>query len=290
MALNYPNLSQNGGSIFPPKTLLGVNQFLKSPSGRYTLINQEDLNLVLYDGSTPVWVGSGREQYMNETYRKHWDKSEVSQVYMNGGLGLLDLQRGRLISTVLSDIPGGDYVAARDRIFMQLQDDGNMVIIDQFPRWYASGVPMLSAGLPSTIIAPGTIINPGDVYSIGQSKLVFQGDGNLVFYGKENRVLWASYTQNKNASFAAMQGDGNFVIYNAAKQPIWSTNTAGFPGAYARIQESGCFTIVTDQVCWARYGYTPVKKPVRVYYPNHADPVEQGHAPFPTYGHIGYEF
>lgn len=290
MAHNFPLLAQNGSSIFPPKTILGVGQYLQSPNGRYKLLNQEDLNLVLYDGSTAVWVASGRERYMNEYYPKVWRKTDASQVYMNGGLGLMDLKRRRICSAIESDAPGGDVEARRERVFMQLQDDGNMVSVDLFPLWYAPGTLTLNAAAAATIIPGGTVINPGDTFTIGKSRLLFQEDGNLVFYGQNERVIWASYTQNKGGASAVMQADGQFVIYNSDRKPIWWTGTDGHPGAYARIQENGSFAIVTDRVCWARFGFTPTIKPVRVYYPNHADPIEQGHDPFPTYGHIGYEF
>lgn len=279
----------SGGSILPPHAQMSKGQYLKSPNGRYQFIYQNDGNIVLYDGPTAIWVADHTAAYSSSLTRKVWQNDLKTAFYLFYSLVLIDVEKYREWKTVGSDVEGGVVLAA-DRTYMQLQDDGNMVIVDRFPRWYAKGVPMLDAGSPSTIIRPGTIINPGDGFKIGKSTLSFQSDGNLVFYGENNRVLWASYTQGKGGAFAAMQGDGNFVIYNAAKQPIWTTNTAGFPDAYARIQENGCFAIVTDRVCWARFGYTPTIKPVRVYYPNHADPIEQGHDPFPTYGHIGFEF
>lgn len=256
-------LPESGVCVFPPRTTLGINQYLSSPSGQFKLLNQEDLNLVLYDRDRPVWVAGARERYVDEFYPKRWKKTDRSVVYMSHVLGLTDLSRSRMVHTKNSDVPGGNVPLAAERCYMQLQDDGNMVIIDQFPRWYAPGTPMLSAGLASTIIAQGTMMSMGDSFEIGKSRLIFQGDGNLVFYSQANRVLWASYTHNKGGAFAAMQGDGNFVIYNAAEQPIWATNTAGFPDAYARIQENGCFAIVTDRICWARFGYAPTIKPAR---------------------------
>lgn len=290
MIRNYPKLASSGGPVLPPRTILGVNQFLQSPNGRYKLVNQEDLNLSLYDGPNAIWVADKSAPYSSEYYPKVWKKDDVSQVFMDYILEIQDVRRRRIWDSVNSDVPVGDRNAAAQRTFLQLQDDGNLVIIDLFPVWYAQGTPVVNPALAATIIPPGTIINPGDTFTIGQSRLIFQGDGNLVFYGANDRVIWASYTNNKGGAFAAMQGDGQFVIYDAARKPIWWTGTSAHAGAYARLQEDGSFAIVTDRVCWARFGYTPTVKPIRVYYPNHADPIEQGHDPFPTYGHIGYEF
>jgi len=286
MAFNYPLLAQSGVSVFPPKTILGVNQFLQSPNGRYKLVNQDDLNLALYDGPTAVWVASGRERYVDEFFPKVWKKTDASQVYMNHSLGLMDLERRRICRTMNTDIPDGDQAAAAERTYMQLQDDGNMVIVDLFPLWSAPDTPRLNPSVAAAIIPPATIINPGDSFTIGKSRLVFQGDGNLVFYGENNRVIWASYTHNKGGAFAAMQADGQFAIYNSARQPIWWTGTDGHPDAYARIQEDGSFAIVTDRVCWARFGFTPTIKPVRTISFG-GNPYKDG---LPTYDHVVWKF
>ena len=250
----------SGGSVLPPHAQMSKNQYLRSPNGRYQFIYQDDGNVALYDGSTPIWVADHTAKFSSSLTRKVWhdDVKTILCLYYN--LKLIDVEKRREWTTVASDAPGGIQAAA-DRTYMQLQDDGNLVIVDQLPRWSASGVPTLDAEQPANIIPAGTIINPGDTFYIGKSRLVFQADGNLVFYAENDRLLWASYTQNKGATFAAMQTDGNFVIYNSAHQPIWYTNTAGFPDAYVRIQENGSFAIVTDRVCWARFGYTPSVTP-----------------------------
>lgn len=138
-----------------------------------------------------------------------------------------------------------------------------MVIVDTFPLWEISSSVSVKPEVPAALIGPGTIINIGDSFAVGKSRLIFQNDGNLVFYGENDRVIWASHTEHKGATFAAMQGDGHFVIYNANRKPLWYTRTDGHPGAYARIQGDGSFSIVMDRVCWARFGFTPSIKPVR---------------------------
>ncbi|MEA3233889.1 putidacin L1 family lectin-like bacteriocin [Pseudomonas mosselii] len=264
MAFNYPLLAKNGSSIFPPKTILGVNQYLQSPNGRFRLVNQPDLNLVLLDGANPIWVADRNSTFSNEFYPQVWKKDDASQVYMNYILGLLDLDRRRIWNTKNSDIPGGDFAQAAERTYLQLQDDGNMVIVDLFPVWKTNSSAPVKPQVPAVLIPPGTKINPGNTFTAGNSRLVFQRSGNLAFYGADGRLSWASNTQNKGGAFAVMEKDGNLVIYTADSKPLWSLGTGGNPGAYARIQEDGSFSIVRDRVCWARFGFTPSIKPVRV--------------------------
>jgi len=269
MPFNFPKLAKNGVSIFPPKTILGVNQFLKSPNGRYKLLNQSDLNLVLFDGTTPVWTADQNASYSNEFYPQKWQKDDASQVYMNHILGILDLKRRRIWNTRNTDIPyGGSFANAAGRTFLQLQDDGNMVIVDLFPLWEITASVSVKPQVPAAIIPPGTVINPGKTFNVGKARLVFEADGNLAFYGDSNNLIWSSKTQNMGGAFAVMEQDGNLVIYTADKKQLWSTGTGGHPGAYARIQEDGSFSIVFDRVCWARFGFTPTIKPIRVFNPN----------------------
>ncbi|WP_412461513.1 putidacin L1 family lectin-like bacteriocin [Pseudomonas sp. SC11] len=263
METNLRPFTRNGSSVLPPRTTLGVDQYLQSPNGRYKLYAQNDRNLALYDGANAVWVANASAAYSSQVYPKRWSKGDVSQTYISHELTVYDLEHGRIWHTVNASVPVGDTFSAALRTYLQLQDDGNIVIIDLFPVWYAPGSPLQDPSTPATIIPPGTIINHGDSFEIGTSRLIFQNDGNLVFYGKNNKVIWASYTQNKDGAFAAMQNDGQFVIYNSAHQPIWWTGTDAHPGAYARIQEDGSFAIVTDRVCWARFGFTPTIKPAR---------------------------
>ncbi|WP_438279692.1 putidacin L1 family lectin-like bacteriocin [Pseudomonas alabamensis] len=249
--------TNSGGHVLPPMTKMAMGQFLRSPNGRYQLIYQDDGNVALYDGGQAIWVANRDAAYSKEYGRKAWGKHEASNVYLAYNFTVKDVPRNRVWSTTGSDVPGGNLSAATRRAFLQLQDDGNMVIVDQTPLWSVGPMPNYKVNVLSAFIGPDTTINPGDTFMVGSSRLVFQGDGNLVFYGANDRVLWASYTNNKGAAFAAMQGDGNLVIYTADGKPVWYTSTGGNPGAYLRIREDGGFSIVVDRVCWARFGYVP---------------------------------
>ncbi|KAL6466291.1 hypothetical protein MHYP_G00264240 [Metynnis hypsauchen] len=54
-------------------------------------------------------------------------------------------------------------------------------------------------------------------------KAIFQDDGNFVVYGW--KPVWASDTYGKPVTRLVMQGDGNLVLYTNEGQPLWASNT-----------------------------------------------------------------
>lgn len=74
----------------------------------------------------------------------------------------------------------------------------------------------------------------------GKTRLIMQGDGNLVLYRQDNgTALWASNTGNTPVNVAIMQPDGNFVCYDAAGKAYWATGTWIDPGSYVVLQDDG---------------------------------------------------
>lgn len=290
MVSSFRPFAQNGSSVLLPRTTMKFGDYLLSPNQRFQLIFQSDSNLALYDRGTAVWSPNATTPYSNETYFTRPQPGEVSSTYMSNELHLVDLPRARRWTTVNSTPLDGNLDASAERTYLQVQDDGNLVIVDAIPVWANNKSIPVTPDKPAAMIPPGVLIYPGQSFSAGTSNLVFQADGNLVLYGVNNAVLWASYTQGKGAALASMQADGNFVIYDAANKPLWYTNTTAFPGSYARFQEDGSFSIVVNKVVWARFGFTPTVKVRTVYYPDHTKAEENSTKPYPTYGEIGYEF
>ncbi|WP_438282281.1 putidacin L1 family lectin-like bacteriocin [Pseudomonas alabamensis] len=249
--------TNSGGSFLPPLTKLAAGQCLRSPNGRYQLVFQSDDNVVLYDGAQAIWVANKDAAYSKEAFKNNWGKYEASKLYLAYNLILNDRTHNRTWQTTAADVPGGNNTGAFRRAFLQLQDDGNMVIADQTPLWSVGSSPVFKPDLLSVFIGPDTVIKPGDAFAVGNYQLVFQSDGNLVFYGENNKVVWASYTHGKGAAFVAMQGDGNLVVYTADGKALWQASTGGHPGAYVRIREDGTFSIINDRICWARFGFVP---------------------------------
>ncbi len=92
---------------------------------------------------------------------------------------------------------------------------------------------------------------PGETLVIGQELysqnlkfvLKMQSDGNLVLYRVQDaQALWATGTEGKGATRAAMQKDGNLVLYKASV-PIWASNTEKNAGALLKLQNDGNLVI-----------------------------------------------
>ena len=259
----YKSISANGLSVLPPLTQMRFNEYLESPSKRFKLAFQPDSNLALYDGPTAVWAANGGTPYSSEVFPQRWGINEVSAASLSYQLSVIDRQRSRLWNSVNSTPLDGNVNAASQRTFLQLQDDGNIVIIDAIPVWASNTSIPVTPDQPAVLIPPGTLIFPGQTFAVGTSLLAFQGDGNLVLYGANGSVLWSPYTGNQGGAVAIMQNDGNFVVYDGVGKALWNTGTTAFPGAYGRLQSNGSFSIVTDKVVWARFGFTPEVQPPR---------------------------
>ncbi|MDN5856057.1 MAG: hypothetical protein L0K86_25095 [Actinomycetia bacterium] len=80
----------------------------------------------------------------------------------------------------------------------------------------------------------------------GRSRLVMQGDGNLVLYRTDTgEARWASNTPGTPANRAVMQGDGNFVVYTQMGA-VWASNTDGNPGAWVVLQDDGNLVVYSS--------------------------------------------
>lgn len=256
MARTRTLFQSSGSPVLPPYQELRIGQFLQSPNGRYKLVLQSDSNLALYDGDVAVWVADGNTPYSKTAVYRG---SSPTALYIQYGAFLDDATRGRTWLTTPTDFTDEDQW---NRVHLVLQDDGNLVEVDYRTLWSTHGAPV-QYGAGTTVIPPGTVLEPGKLYGVGDTRLVFQGDGNLVLYGKNSSVLWASYTQNKGATQAVFQTDGNLVIYSAAG-PLWNSETDRNENAFLQIQE-GSFFIMKHFPVWARFGYTPTIKPKSVF-------------------------
>ena len=273
MAIRVPTpFTNNGASFIPPNQYLVAGQSLRSPDGRYHLEVQGDGVAAIYDANQAVWVANLSAQYSYETYNTAYYKTWLVNDYH------LFLQDGTRKRTWISDNSDWPFKEAGDYTCAYLQDDGNLVSVTFAVLW---SIRKTNFEMPFNngvlVISPGSELAVNKDYAVGDSRLIFQDDGNLVLYGKDNVVLWASYTQNKSATKAVMQSDGNFVIYDAAGVALWNTGTAGQSGAFAQVQSNGNFVIVSQTITWARFGFTPKHKPVNVFYPDH------GTGPLDTY-------
>lgn len=288
----YPNpvpFTKSGASMLPPVTSLRPGQFLMSPNGRYKLILQDDGNFVLYDlaENRAVWDVNSTNVYGDYL---HLGKRAIAEVFTGSTLYVNNRPKSvQWYAVLTAEVREG----FEKRLHLSVQDDGNMVLLDIQALWaYNTKLPLTPSVGDANVIGPGTILEVQKKYYAGDYCLVFQQDGNLVVY-RGDVAVWNSATDGSGAVQAVMQTDGNFVLYDASGRAVWNTGTGGNAGAFAQIQSNGNFVICRGYPMWARFGFTPVdgRKPGRVVvYPDHTDPLENSTKPFPTYGHIGYEF
>ncbi|MGW8955860.1 hypothetical protein [Streptomyces sp. NPDC055709] len=88
-----------------------------------------------------------------------------------------------------------------------------------------------TAPMSSQKIAPGTTLRAGWWTQGPYTRLVMQGDGNLVMYRlRDGRAIWSTHTPSNPGAYAIMQNDGNLVIYTSTGGPgkggaLWATGT-----------------------------------------------------------------
>ncbi|QQX60927.1 putidacin L1 family lectin-like bacteriocin [Pseudomonas chlororaphis] len=275
---------RSGTSILPAYQTMSPDQFLLSPNARFKLLLQADGNLALQDNGVVVWIANETTPYTSTVPLRY--KVPV-QLYVQFGAFLDDPLRGR---TWLTNNSGFTSEDQWNRTHMALQNDGNIVLIDSQAIWNGTPSIPLDPGGGAYLFGGTTDLQMGVPYFAGDGALIFQGDGNVVNYGPNWSVRWASYTQNKGAVRAVFQNDGNFVIYAANNVPIWQSGTGGHPGATLRLQPNGSLAIVQETPVWARFGFTPTARRRKVYYPDNTSAEHNGTDPYPTYGHIGWEF
>ncbi|KAA0996819.1 putidacin L1 family lectin-like bacteriocin [Pseudomonas sp. ANT_J12] len=249
----------SGTSILPAYQTMTAGQFLLSPNGRFKLLLQADGNLVLQDNGVVVWVANEAQPYSSTVPLRY---NVAPQFYIQYGAFLDDPVRKRTWLSNNSTFTSEDQW---NRTHLVLQDDGNIVLLDSQAIWNGTpSIPLIAGANSSVVIGGPNEIARGIPYFSGDSALIFQGDGNVVVYGPNWSIRWASYTQNKGAVQAVVQADGNFVVYAANNVPLWNSGTAGQPGTVLRLQPNGGFSIVKETPVWARFGYQPTYRPIRL--------------------------
>jgi Ricin-type beta-trefoil lectin domain-like len=223
-----------------PGEQLRENQKLISANGEHNLVQQADGNLVIYNSEQKAIWASG----MNE---KNVKRSVMQQ---NGSLtqhpGGYDL----VIWSTQTDGNNGAYAL--------LQDDGVLVIINRDNRiiWRSGrSAPLVKEApvndrlMPEQELAMDAKINSAN----GNFTLIFQQDGNLVVYDRNNNPLWATGTHGKKASRCVMQKDGNLVLYDIFKSPIWASNTHGHEGALLVLHDNGSLAVHSQEgsILWS---------------------------------------
>jgi hypothetical protein len=81
---------------------------------------------------------------------------------------------------------------------------------------------------------------PGDlIESINiEYRLIYQNDGKLVLYDKNNVPLWQS-SSSLNPSKAVLKTDGSLVLFDKQQKPYWSSNIKGNGSFKLILQDNG---------------------------------------------------
>ncbi len=106
---------------------------------------------------------------------------------------------------------GRGFASNNNRYLMSMQTDGNFVVKRLEP-------------IPGSLTKKITILWSTNTSTRNVSVAVFQTDGNLVLYDRDNKAVWASNTEGMG-EYLAMQDDGNLVIYDRRDIAVWASNT-----------------------------------------------------------------
>jgi hypothetical protein len=153
-----------------------------------------------------------------------------------GSINILGWDRSKITASI--DAMGNGFMIYRNGNIGAAQAEPSL----NFVGWDGYNYTARLGVAANNTVANGQRLLPGEVRRSrnGLYSLAFQNDGNLVLTNLNNNfVIWASGTNNKNASNCMMQSDGNLVIYSASGQTLWSSSTSGSNGAYLLLQDDG---------------------------------------------------
>jgi hypothetical protein len=232
-----PSGPSGTGSNLNPGEMLAPGESIASSNGRYTLVYQQDGNLVLRAADNAALWASNTAGKPNGVCLMQADGNLVC--YAPEGTAAWD--------TGTSGNPNSR---------LSVQDDGNVVIYrpDGAAIWAThtnrSPVPSTADHIDAGqyMERGGSIVSPS-----GQFSLLYQSDGNLVLYRDSGVALWAANTSGTDAGSCTMQADGNLVLTTPSGAPIWASSTAGNPGSRLVVQDDGNLVIYrSDSVpIWA---------------------------------------
>ena len=214
------------------------------------------------DGSAPMWADARRcpQTTMGSNVSVNAGGSDV--VLLENDQARLSFQPdGNLVlRTANGDTVWHSALVANRGKRLAFQTDGNLVIYDaaNSPAWGAKmagrGISLLeldgcsfslktsaetkwTRGFaacpgPSLVNAPAWLLPASGnltVMRTPESRLVWQGDGNLVLYTASGAPVWASNTDGRGKGLY-FQADGNLVVYNTLDNTIpanalWSAGT-----------------------------------------------------------------
>jgi hypothetical protein len=211
----------------PSGRVLPVGRGVRSLNGAYTLLQQTDGNLVLYRGKTALWStetgrhpgayavmqADGNLVVYTEDKKPLWESNTARHpgaslsVQDDGNLVIYGTDKKALWSRHVGvgglaagqKLTSGNAVRSPNGTYsLQQQTDGNLVL-------YRGRTPLWSSKTSGT-----------GVFSLMQT------DGNLVVY-RGTKALWSTSTGGHAGASLAVQDDGNLVIYGKDHRVVWAS-------------------------------------------------------------------
>jgi len=232
----------NVGTQIASETRFNAGDYIKSPDSRYTLVMQDDGNLVMYsaDGA-PIWNSgtAGRP-------------GSYTMVQNDGNLVVYSSGNSALWWT-------GTW--SKGASTLKMQNDGNLVLYRNsdnaftWATWSQFNNYQVNDYIGSQI-SSGTTLHAGDYLRSPDWRftLVMQNDGNLVVYSVDRYTpIWNSRTWNNAGAYATLQNDGNFVVYDKNGSALWNTFTYTQGSSVLKMQSDGNLVSYRDSGGWATW-------------------------------------
>ncbi len=248
-------------------------------------LDECDLAVQRADGSAALWTRAHRCPQTTKPVNRHWTAGTDDIRILENGQARLSFQPD---GNVVLRAANGDEVWHSAVLpnrgkRLALQSDGNLVIYDVLDRpvWATNtaGRGVTALQLDGCAIAlrasgetrwsrggatcPSDVLTNTPAWSLPasgsltllrtpESRLVWQGDGNLVLYTTSGSASWSSNTAGNQGKALSFQPDGNLVVYRATgtsapEDALWSSGTWYTNGAsHALRLGDHCTLTITD--------------------------------------------
>lgn len=242
------------------------------------------------NGNTLLFDSLGELKFVNASGTTIWTAGTAGK----GGIKLMLLTNNNLVLTDKDNISvwsSGTQGTGIGSASLKINVDGNLVLVDSSENiLWKNGIisapksdpnlggasanssnlnnsntgtaspPAIQNNTPpaKNTLSANEFLLVNDYLSIGDSKLILQGDSNLVLY-KANKPLWASSTVGRGNTKLIMQADGNLVLYDGSGKATWAH---GAPGLNKTILEADGSFYMINSSGYVNYIYKPASSTI----------------------------
>ncbi len=225
-----------------PGEQLKVDQKIFSANGAFSLVQQTDGNLVVYDSENKATWSSGLQGQIARRC--------IMQV--DGNFTQHPDGYNQIMWSTNTKGNKGAYVLLQDDGVLAVVNTNNEIIWKSMASKSAdepavdAEQPVASSAVNDRLVSGQELLPSQFITSAnGKYKLIQQEDGNLVIY-QGNRPIWSTATNGRKTQRCVMQKDGNLVLYDIFRDAIWSSSTHGNENAYLVLQDDGDLVIYNN--------------------------------------------